>query len=97
MLIRPEILDSAVLISAMIPFRDLTYDPNLTGKWVIIANGRNDPTISTAHTGRLAQRLRDLGSQVQLLEHDAGHTIDPAQIPEIAAAMVRFRDEHHRP
>lgn len=81
---RPEILAGAVLLAAMVPFRRLSFQADLSGKWVVISNGRRDPMIPADHTSRLAQQFRDSGAEVHLLHHDGGHAIDPAQLAEIA-------------
>jgi phospholipase/carboxylesterase len=80
---RPEILAGAVLFAAMVPFRRLIVDADLTGKWVVISNGRRDAMIPPEHTSQLAQHFRDAGAEVHLLHHDGGHGIDPAQLTEI--------------
>jgi phospholipase/carboxylesterase len=80
---RPGILAGAVLIAAMVPFRRLSFDVDLTGKWVVISNGRRDPMIPAEQTSALAQRFRDAGALVHLLPHDGGHGVDPAQLAEI--------------
>lgn len=89
---RPEILSGAVLLAAMVPFRRLSFEADLAGKWVVISNGRRDPMIPADHTSQLAQRFRDAGAEVHLLHHDGGHGIDPAQLDEIADIIG-----HHLP
>ena len=86
---RPEILSGAVLIAAMVPFRRLSFDADLTGKWVAISNGRRDPMIPAEHTSQLAQLFRDAGAEVHLFGHDGGHGIDPAQLAAIGEAIDR--------
>lgn len=88
MFVRPDVLSGAVLIAAMVPSRELTFDVDLTGKWVVIANGRQDPTIPAQHTASLAQRLRDLGAHIDLVDHGGGHTIDIMHIPEISKIIA---------
>jgi phospholipase/carboxylesterase len=80
---RPEVLAGAVLFAAMVPFRRLTFDADLTGKWVVISNGHRDAMIPPEHTSQLAQQFRDAGAEVHLLHHDGGHGIDPARLADI--------------
>ncbi|OLT07541.1 hydrolase [Pseudonocardia sp. CNS-004] len=81
---RPPALTAAVLLAAMVPFR--TAPPtDLTGKRVAVVNGRRDPMATAEHTDVLAAQLRDRGADVTVLRHDGGHTIDPTQLPAIAA------------
>lgn len=86
---RPEILSGAVLLAAMVPFHRLSFETDLTGKWVVISNGRRDPMIPADHTSQLAQQFRDAGAEVHLLHHDGGHGVDPAQLAEIGDIIGR--------
>jgi phospholipase/carboxylesterase len=49
---------------------------------VFIAHGRNDPIIHIEFARKAKQLLEDSGVDVVYHESDAGHNIDPAQIPE---------------
>lgn len=80
---RPEAVAAAVLLAGMVPFREPPR-ADLTGKRVAIANGRHDPMATPAHTEALAGQLRERGAEVIVLDHDGGHTIDPATLPPIA-------------
>jgi phospholipase/carboxylesterase len=81
---RPPALTAAVLLAAMVPFG--TAPPaDLAGKRVAVVNGRRDPMATAEHTDVLTSQLRDRGAEVTVLRHDGGHTIDPAQLPAIAA------------
>ena len=81
---RPQSLAAAVLLAAMVPFRE-PAPADLTGKRVAVANGRRDPMATAEHTATLVDQLRERGADVTVLRHDGGHTIDPAQLPGIAA------------
>ncbi len=56
-----------------------------TGLPVFIAHGRRDPVIDVAFARHASQLLRDGGLQVDYHESDAGHHIDPLQIPAARA------------
>lgn len=80
---RPQALTAAVLLAAMVPFRD-PPPADLAGKRVAVVNGRRDPIATPEETDVLTSQLRDRGADVTVLPHDGGHTIDPAQLPVIA-------------
>jgi len=85
---RPEVLAGAVLFAAMVPFAD-PPDADLTGKTVVVANGRRDPMATADHTRRLVSQLRERGADLTEVPHDGGHAIDPAGVDEIAALLGR--------
>jgi phospholipase/carboxylesterase len=81
---RPEALAGAVLLAAMVPFRDgPDPDLDLTGKRVAVSNGRRDPMATAAHTRTLVTQLRDQGAEVVEFPHDGGHGIDPRTLPNL--------------
>ena len=65
---RPEVLASAVLLAAMIPYAE-PPSVDLAGKLVIISNGDRDGMIPAAMTEELAGQFRDRGAQVTVLPH----------------------------
>lgn len=81
---RPATLAGAVLLAAMVPFRDGPPPADLAGKPVAIVNGRRDPMATPEHTETLARQLREAGANVRLITHDGGHQIDPGTLPHIA-------------
>jgi phospholipase/carboxylesterase len=86
---RPEALAGAVLLAAMVPFRDgPDPDVDLTGKRVAVSNGRRDPMATAAHTRTLAAQLRDHGAEVVEFPHDGGHGIDPRTLPALRAFVA---------
>jgi phospholipase/carboxylesterase len=81
---RPEALAGAVLLAAMVPFRDgPDPDVDLSGKRVAVSNGRRDPMATAAHTRALVAQLRDQGAEVVEFPHDGGHGIDPRTLPNL--------------
>lgn len=83
----PQVLASAVLLAAMVPFRDGPGDVDLTGKRVAVVNGRRDPMATVEQTRTLVAQLRERGAEVLELPHDGGHTLDPRQLPRLAAFL----------
>ncbi|MBW0117532.1 alpha/beta hydrolase [Pseudonocardia abyssalis] len=86
---RPEVLSAAVLLAAMVPFRDGPGDVDLSGKRVAVSNGRRDPLVSTAETATLLAQLRGCGAEVEEFPHDGGHGIDASVLPEVKAFLER--------
>jgi phospholipase/carboxylesterase len=86
----PELVAGAVLFAAMVPFAD-PPDVDLTGKQVVIANGRHDPMATPDLTGRLAAHLGERGAQTVEIPHPGGHTIDPAGVARIAELLAERR------
>jgi phospholipase/carboxylesterase len=64
------------------------WQPDLAGRTgvrVFIAHGRRDQVISLDFARAAAERLRDAGLQVDYHESEAGHHIDPREIPSAGA------------
>jgi phospholipase/carboxylesterase len=80
----PDALTGAVLIAAMVPYRNGPPQADLSGKRVLVANGRRDPMATPEQTATLADQLRTAGADVTELPHDGGHTIDLRQLPRVA-------------
>ncbi len=88
---RPEVLAGAVLLAAVVPYREQPPLPAASGgarRWAVVSNGRRDPMASAAQTAALVAQLRAGGVDVAELAHDGGHTVDAALLPELAAAVA---------
>jgi phospholipase/carboxylesterase len=84
MLRHPEALAGAVLLAAMVPFREEgPQDDALNGKQVAIANGQLDPLATPEQTATLVARLRRRGADVQEIPFAGGHAIDPRTLPRL--------------
>jgi len=55
---------------------------------VLISHGRRDPVIDVAFARRARELLEGAGLPVSYLESEAGHNIDPADIPAAAAWLA---------
>lgn len=71
-LLRPGVLQRAVLFRAMVPLVPEPL-PSLPRTRVLVSNGRADPLVSEAETSRLVGLLKDAGAEVALAWQDAGH------------------------
>ena len=85
----PAALAGAVLLAAMVPYRDGPPRADLTGKRVLLSNGRRDPMATADHTTTLTDQLRSAGADVTLLPHDGGHGIDAHLLPRISEWIAR--------
>jgi phospholipase/carboxylesterase len=90
LMLRPQALTAAVLLAAMVPFAH-PPDVDLTGKRVLVANGRRDPMATAAHTEAIITQLHGRGAEVTVLPHDGGHTVDARQLPRIAEFLREVR------
>lgn len=81
---RPGTLAAAVLLAAMVPWRDGPPAADLSGTRVLLANGRQDPMATTEQTATLTSQLEAAGAELTALPHAGGHGIDARQLPEIA-------------
>ena len=79
LLLRPGILSAAILFRAMVPLVPDTQ-PNLSAVRVWIGGGTNDPIIPISETKRLAELLRNAGTDVTLRFFQAGHELTPADV-----------------
>jgi predicted esterase len=71
-LLRPGVLQRAVLFRAMVPLVPEPM-PSLPRTRVLVSNGRADPLVTEAETGRLVGLLKDAGADVTLAWQNAGH------------------------
>jgi phospholipase/carboxylesterase len=86
LLLRPEVLDGAILMRVMAPFRTLP-NSKLAGTPVLILSGLLDPIVPAESAARLAAALTDSGAHVQREMLSAGHGITQEDVT-IAAAFL---------
>ena len=79
MLLRPEILSSAILFRPMVPFEPERL-PDLSMTRVLIAAGRHDTVASPDHAERLAALLSRADADVIIHWSQGGHHIDHGDI-----------------
>ena len=72
LLLRPEIMDAAILFRAMVPLVPAKL-PDLSSMHVWIGEGDQDPIIATSEGQRLVDLLRDAGADVTIRFFHAGH------------------------
>ena len=74
LLLRPEVLSTAILFRAMVPLIPETQ-PNLSSVRVLISAGTFDPIVPTSGTKQLAELLRDAGADVTIRFFEGGHEL----------------------
>jgi predicted esterase len=79
LLSRPAALAGGILIRAMVPFEpDRT--PDLSGRGVLLSEGRMDPLIPPAAAERLAEILKGAGADVELAWQPGGHGLTQGDV-----------------
>jgi len=79
LLLRPEVLASAILLRAMTPFEPAEI-LNLSNKAIFISEGKHDPLVTHENAEHLAQMFRDRGASVTLRWNDLSHNLGRAEI-----------------
>jgi phospholipase/carboxylesterase len=79
LLLRPEVLQGAVLLRAMVPLAE-TPSVDLSGKQVLIVSGQFDPIIPASNAARLAASLAQAGAIVQHPVLPTGHQLSQADL-----------------
>lgn len=88
MLLRPEILSSAILLRAMVPLEPDTL-PDLSGRRVFLASGLRDPILPIDNARRLAGMLKASGADLSMLEIDTGHQLTSGELDRAREWLVK--------
>lgn len=75
----PDLLRSAMLLRAMVPFQPEEL-PDLGGVQIWIAAGKQDPLIPHLNAERLAEMLSDAGAEVAAHFFEAGHALTNTEL-----------------
>ena len=79
LLLRPEILYSAVLFRAMVPLVPQTL-PNLNDKHIFMSSGLMDPIVSVDEADRLFGLFKKAGANISLSWQESGHELTMEEI-----------------
>jgi phospholipase/carboxylesterase len=79
LLSEPTALAGGVLIRAMVPFEP-EQTPDLSGRAVLLSQGRNDPLIPAPRAQRLAEILEAAGADVELAWQSSGHALTQGDV-----------------
>ncbi len=81
LLIRPELLNRAILLRPMLPLKSLKPG-NLGGKEILILRGTRDRVIPADSTNQLIDVLIDTGAEVTVIDVEAGHELTETDVVE---------------
>jgi predicted esterase len=87
LLLRPEVLHTAILFRAMVPLIPDTL-PDLSSVRVWIGAGNQDPIIAPSETQRLVELLRSAGADVTIRFFNAGHGLTSVEV-EMAGQWLK--------
>jgi phospholipase/carboxylesterase len=79
LLLRPEILSSAILFRAMVPLVPQTL-PDLSNKHIFMSSGLMDPIVSLDEADRFFVLLKKTGAKVSLSWQESGHELTMEEI-----------------
>ncbi|MBI3835831.1 MAG: alpha/beta hydrolase [Planctomycetes bacterium] len=90
--LRSKTLGVAILFRPMVPFSPSNL-PNLAGKSVFIAGGRQDQIANPSGIRRLAELLSTAGAAVEIHWHDGGHELGEEEIRTAQSWVARYAEE----
>jgi predicted esterase len=79
LLLRPEILSSAILFRAMVPLVPEIL-PDLTKKYIFMSSGLHDPIVSRQEADRLFGLFKKAGANISLNWQESGHELTMEEI-----------------
>ena len=87
-LLRPEILSSALLFRAMVPLVPQTL-PNLNDKHIFMSSGLYDPIVSRQEAERLFGLFKKAGANISLSWQEIGHELAMEEIWKAKEWLLR--------
>ena len=79
LLLHPEVLSSAILFCAMVPFVPQTL-PDLSDKRIFMSSGLYDPIVSRQEAEKLFGLFKNAGAKVSLNWQESGHELTMEEI-----------------
>jgi phospholipase/carboxylesterase len=89
LLLRPEILSSAILFRAMVPLVPQTL-PDLTKMHIFISSGLYDPIVSRQGAEKLFGLFRNAGANVSLSWQESGHELTMGDIAKAKEWLLQY-------
>src|SRR5918912_502112 len=93
LLLRPEILSSAILFRAMVPLVPQTL-PNLSDKHIFMSSGLMDPIVSRQEADRLFGLLKKAGANISLSWQVSGHELTMEETRKAKEWLVQYSTSH---
>jgi phospholipase/carboxylesterase len=88
LLLRPEILSSAILFRAMVPLVPQTL-PNLSDKHIFMSSGLHDPVVSRQETDSLFGLFKKAGANITLNWQESGPDLTMEEIRKARQWLVQ--------
>ena len=87
LLLRPEILSSAILFRAMVPLVPKTL-PDLSNKHIFMSSGLMDPIVSRQEAEKLFGLFKKTGASISLSWQESGHELTMEEIRKAREWLV---------
>ena len=87
LLLRPDLMQTLVAFGTTQVLPELAQEPDLRGKQVFIANGKQDHYSPEAITVAMIDQFEGFGAEVTLLMHPGGHQISADHVRFIASEL----------
>ena len=94
LLLRPEILSSAILFRAMVPLTLETL-PDLSNKHIFMSSGLYDPIVSRQEADRLFGLFKKAGANISLSWQESGHELTMEEIRKAKEWLLSMHSSFH--
>jgi len=86
--VHPELLRGILAFGTTQAFVESKFKPDLTGKFVFIANGEKDPYSPRQKTDAMVTEFQAWGARVEVLMHPGGHQISSEHVEILARELT---------
>jgi predicted esterase len=86
--VHPELLRGILAFGTTQAFVESKFKPDLTGKFVFIANGEKDPYSPRQRTDVMVTEFQDWGARVEVLMHPGGHQVSSEHVEILARELT---------
>ena len=93
LLLRPEILSSAILFRAMVPFVPQTL-PDLAKKHIFMSSGLYDPIVSRQEAKKLFGLFKNADANISLSWQESGHELTTGEIRKAREWLLQYSASH---
>jgi phospholipase/carboxylesterase len=93
LLLRPEILSSAILFRAMVPLVPEIL-PDLSNKHIFMSSGLYDPIVSRQQAENLFGLFKNAGANVSLSWQESGHELTMEEVRKAKEWLLQYTTSH---
>jgi predicted esterase len=86
--VHPELVAGIVAFGTTRAFEEMKFNPDLSGKFVYLANGEKDGYSPPLKTELMVQEFQNWGARVEVLMHSGGHQISPEHLKIISQELA---------